>query len=631
MTQPSSSTAESDLRARLERAVAPAYEIADEIGRGGMGIVYRARDPRLKRNVAVKLLPPDLAFRADVRSRFLREAETAARLNHPHIVPIYAVDERDGLVYFVMALVDGESVGDRVKKANGGRLPVAEARRILREVAEALAYAHGRGVVHRDIKPDNILLDARGGGAMVTDFGIARAATEGDSRLTATGTALGTPTYMSPEQCAADRELDGRSDLYSLGTVAYHMLTGAPPFTGNSTPAIMLKQVTEAAVPVRRHRSEVPPDLERIVMRLLEKDPANRFADGGALLAALDGAPVAPIASSAPMPADAKLLAAEKAREALAGKHGRLATRRERRAARKRAKEEAEEARPLPERVRRFRRQFASYVATSLFLFGINAATGGGSEHTFWWAIFPALGMALGLAREGGRLWASGARFRDVFGGQPPSLPSAGAPPLPNTLPAGDTTAGGVAPPGVAADILAGPHGQPVRQAAADRRTVHDLLGRLNDAERKLLPDVKGTADALYDRIVGLATALHRLDGEVSPDRLPALDERIKRIEHSSEGGADRERRLGLLRRQRQMLADLVKSRDTLAEQSESAALLLQNLSLDLLKVRSSGLKSALDGVTSVTQEARALSREIGYVLDAADELRALEGRSEQG
>src|SRR5579862_4990442 len=200
--------ADPDLQARLGNALAPAYDIEGELGRGGMAVVYRARDTRLKRAVAVKLLPPELAFRGDIRSRFLREAETAARLSHPNIVLIYSVDERDGLVYFVMALVEGESVGDRVRRT--GALPVAEARRILREVADALAYAHANGVVHRDIKPDNVLLDRASGRAMVTDFGIARAASEdgGGSRLTATGAVIGTPAYMSPEQCSGDREID---------------------------------------------------------------------------------------------------------------------------------------------------------------------------------------------------------------------------------------------------------------------------------------------------------------------------------------------------------------------------------------------------------------------------------------
>src|SRR5687767_11079408 len=188
-----------------------------------MGIVYLARDRRLKRQVAVKLLPPELAFRSEIRTRFLREAETAAQLSHPNIVPIYSVDERDGLVYFVMSCIEGDNLAKVMH--DRGRLPADFTRRIVREVADALAYAHARGVVHRDIKPDNILLDGDGGRALITDFGIARAA-EAATRLTATGMAIGTPAYMAPEQAAGDREVDGRTDLYSLGVVAYQMLAG---------------------------------------------------------------------------------------------------------------------------------------------------------------------------------------------------------------------------------------------------------------------------------------------------------------------------------------------------------------------------------------------------------------------
>src|SRR5215467_13118203 len=288
---------DAELSARLAQALAPAYELDQELGRGGMAIVYCARDTRLKRRVAVKLLPPDLAFRADIRSRFLREAETAAQLNHPNIVPIFSVDERDGLVYFVMAYVQGGSLGDRLRRQ--GALPIDHARRMLRELSDALGYAHRSGVVHRDIKPDNILLDADTGRAMITDFGIARAASGAEgTRLTATGVSMGTPTYMSPEQCAGDRDIDGRSDLYSLGAKAYQMLTGQPPFAGNSTPAVMMKHVTETPVPPHNHRAEIPRDLEQIVLKLLEKDPANRFATGQDVVAALDGTPVAPLASS---------------------------------------------------------------------------------------------------------------------------------------------------------------------------------------------------------------------------------------------------------------------------------------------------------------------------------------------
>lgn len=598
-----------DLSARLGRALAPAYEIESELGRGGMAIVYRGRDARLKRGVAVKLLPPDLAFRADIRSRFLREAETAARLSHPNIVPIYSVDERDGLVYFVMALVHGESVGDRIRRT--GAMSIADTRRIVREVADALATAHANGVVHRDIKPDNILLDEQSGRAMVTDFGIARAASEegGGSRLTATGAAIGTPAYMSPEQCLGDRDIDGRSDLYSLGAVAYQMLTGEPPFSGTNTPSIMMKQVTERPVPLRERRRDVPEDFERIIMRLLEKDPANRFADGSALVAALDGEPFEAPAEPLPVaPRPAPTLPVEFESHRL--------SRREERALRREARRGRGPVSPA-ERLRRMRNHLVSYAGTSAMLFGINAMTGRG----FWWCVFPIMAMGVGFAKELGSFWADGMPLGSIFSGSLPvhALPAAESPTLTRSAP--------LPLPDMSNPVLAGTYGQVLRQAIVDRRNILDLVGRLNASELALIPDVKGTAEALYQRIVSLASALHRLDGQVDERRGAELGERIAQIERQPGAGGDQERRLNLLRRQRDMIDELARSRDSLVEQYESAGILLQNLALDLLKMRSSGIDAALGGLTSATQEARALSREIGYVLRAADELRDLEGK----
>jgi serine/threonine protein kinase len=599
-----------------------------EIGRGGMAIVYRARDTRLRRGVAIKLLPPDLAFRADIRTRFLREAEMAARLSHPNIVPIYTVDERDGLVFFIMALVDGESVGDRVRRLK--TLTVVEARQILREVADALAYAHARGVVHRDIKPDNILLDADSGRAMVTDFGIARAASEegGASRLTATGAAIGTPAYMSPEQCVGDRDIDGRSDLYSLGAVAYQMLVGEPPFSGNNTPSVMMKQVTEAPVPLRQRRPEVPADLERIVMKLLAKDPAARFADGAMLVNALDGAPVTPPpplqAAPRTEPAGNRLgsewrtrfandLVANTLRD-IGDRHAVRLSRYESRAVRRGGRGEP---RSVQQRLRRFRNRLVRYSGTSAMLVGINAMTG----HGFWWCVFPILAMGVGLIKEIGGFWADGVPIGSlVTGAIPPDAAPAGSVAL---VPG--PTAHHAPAASVTNELLAGPHAAVLRQAQSDRRSIEGMFTRLSDAERKLLPDVKGTSEALYERIVALAGALSRLDEQVGADRGAALDERIAQIELQSGDTGDRERRLSLLKRQRDMLAELLRSRATLLEQYESAGLLLQNLALDLLKVRSSGLDSALGGITSATQQARALSLEIGYVLTAADELNEID------
>ena len=252
-----------------------------------MGVVYRARDERLQRRVAIKVLPPELAFQQDIRERFTREAQTAARLSHPHIVPIHSVGEGQGLVYFVMGYVDGESVAARIRRR--GSLPVEEARRIMMETADALSAAHAMSVIHRDIKPDNILLEGTRGRVMVTDFGIAKAlsATSG-ATLTGIGVAIGTPAFMSPEQAAGERDIDGRSDLYSLGVVTYQMLTGALPFNAPSVAGILMKQITEPAPDLRIKRPDTPEDLAQAVGRCLEKDPEGRWATADALRRALE-------------------------------------------------------------------------------------------------------------------------------------------------------------------------------------------------------------------------------------------------------------------------------------------------------------------------------------------------------
>ncbi|MEO7359679.1 MAG: serine/threonine-protein kinase [Gemmatimonadaceae bacterium] len=266
------------LRARVQKAVANVYTLEKEIGRGGMAVVYAARELKLRRIVALKVLPPDLAFRADVRMRFVREAQTAAGLNHPNIVPIYAVDEKDGMVFFAMSLIDGETLATRLIREP--RPPIAFVESILIQVADALAYAHTAGVVHRDIKPDNVLIDSETGRATVTDFGIARAL-EGGSRLTLTGIAVGTPAFMSPEQATGEREIDGRSDVYSLGIMGYLMLAGRLPFEASSTPAMLVKHVSERPHPLLEYRSDAPPVLVSILERCLAKSPEDRWTAAG--------------------------------------------------------------------------------------------------------------------------------------------------------------------------------------------------------------------------------------------------------------------------------------------------------------------------------------------------------------
>ncbi len=265
----------------LQAALAGEYSLQRELGRGGMGIVYLARDVQLDRDVAIKVLPAHLALDDAARERFVREARMAAGLSHPHIVPIHRVGEADGYVFFVMSFIDGETLGERLRAR--GPLPPADAVRILREVAWALAYAHGRGIVHRDVKPDNILLESRTGRAIVTDFGIAHGAEED---LVADGKVMGTAQFMSPEQ-AADGALDGRSDIYSLGVVGYLAVSGRLPFETPHLHALLLKQATEDAPSVAKAAPGLPQALIAAIDRCLARDPAARFADGEALAEAL--------------------------------------------------------------------------------------------------------------------------------------------------------------------------------------------------------------------------------------------------------------------------------------------------------------------------------------------------------
>jgi eukaryotic-like serine/threonine-protein kinase len=258
------------------------YALEREVGRGGMGIVYLARDLKLERQVAIKTLPPHLATDATVRERFIREARTAARLSHPSIVPIHRADEIGGQVFFVMGFVDGESLAQRIRTE--GRLTPSEVVRVMRDVAGALAYAHARGVIHRDVKAENILLEHHTGRALVTDFGIARLAEA--TPLTATGQVLGTVHYISPEQVSGEA-VDARSDIYSLGVVGYLALSGRFPFNADLASAVLVAHVTKVPPPLLSVAPDVLPALASIIDRCLAKDPAERFQSGVELANAL--------------------------------------------------------------------------------------------------------------------------------------------------------------------------------------------------------------------------------------------------------------------------------------------------------------------------------------------------------
>jgi len=649
---------------RLLVAVGTQYLVDAEIGRGGMAVVYRATDLRLNRRVAIKVLPPELAFNADVRERFLREAQTAAQLSHPSIVPIYTVDEREGIVYFVMALVDGESLAERLVREP--RLPISEARRLLAGVADALAYAHSQGVVHRDVKPDNIMLDRATGRPMVTDFGIARAA-QGDTRLTVTGVAIGTPAYMSPEQALGERELDGRSDIYSLGVIGYQLLAGETPFKASNTPAMLMKHVSETPRPLAMLRPDTPAGLAHAIARALAKKHEERWPDAAAFREAIldtRAAPPsakpwpgsAPAADPAPprynetpplLPRNDRLYVEPTRPAALswtppmppmppmpaapvwgsrsdwrewkkARKRWEIEQRRRNRAVGMEDDEHEYAGLTVDEQLVRFRRKTIGTLATISFLAAVNLLT---SPH-FMWFLFPSAFMVLGIMRRAGKLWADGAPIGRFFSRGNAGVAGGKAPPPSTPRVSIAEAALRLAP----ADVLDGTYGEMVRRAAADHVAVRDTLARLPESERGMIPDVAPTVDALAERVGALATTLHRLDADVGSASVQSLEARLAALEAETRGSAtpEQERRIALLERQRASIGELAERRSVLASQLESAGLALQNLRLDLLKLRSSGLESAMSDVTSATQEARALSREIGNAVDAVREVRRL-------
>ncbi len=275
----------SDAVARLNAALEGRYTIERELGEGGMATVYLAEDVRHHRKVALKVLRPDLAATLGTE-RFLREIEIAANLTHPHILPLHDSGEVDGFLFYVLPYVEGESLRDRLGRE--GELPVSETIRILRDVVDGLAHAHEHGVVHRDIKPDNVMLSGRH--ALVTDFGVAKAVSQATGRhqLTTMGVALGTPAYMAPEQAEASEQIDHRADIYAVGALAYELLAGAPPFSGKSPQATLVAHLTQAPTPVTEHRAAVPIPLSQWVMRCLEKKPADRWQSSEEMLGQLE-------------------------------------------------------------------------------------------------------------------------------------------------------------------------------------------------------------------------------------------------------------------------------------------------------------------------------------------------------
>lgn len=649
MTDDAAAARESSaLRRRVEAAVGAIFEVEEEIGRGGMAVVYRALDRRLRRKVALKVLPPDLAFRADVRSRFLREAQMAAQLSHPHIVPIFAVDETGGMVYFAMGLVEGETLGKQL--ATNARPDIATVRRVLREVADGLAYAHAQGVVHRDVKPDNILIERASGRALVSDFGIARAA-EGDLRLTATGVAVGSPAYMSPEQAMGEQNVDGRADLYALGVVGWQMLAGELPFRAANTPGMLMHHISEPPRPLRALRSDLPGNLIYAIERAMAKSRDDRWADAAAFRDALDAGATVPElpfsnAHTPPrQPGAAKPWRIDPMQDsALDGESGAQALRewREQRKAwrerhkplvtneesslalRERETQKARHAQKTPEdRVRSLQRTMAFWVLLSGFLGAVNMLT----SPQFPWFMFPTLAIGIGVMTKLTALWVDGISLRSIFRRQPLRMDHGDAVP-------GGSSGGGHGPAlpgrtvpdlrGLPPEILDGPQGATIREAAEARAVITDVITSLSAQERLNLPDVQATATALEERVRALAGVLHQLDRDASPEARRRLERKLADVRASTLEAPEHDRRITLLERQQATLKDLADRRATVGHQLENAVLLLQTMMLDLLKLRSSGIEANVQDSTMGTQEARAVGRDIERVVDAANEVRRL-------
>jgi eukaryotic-like serine/threonine-protein kinase len=644
---PVAATADTELLARVERALAPQYVVEGELGRGGMGIVYRARDTRLKRTVAVKLLPPELAYRSEIKSRFLREAEMAAQLSHPNIVPIYSVDEKDGLVYFIMACVEGDNLAKRMANARGP-LPIAEVRKILREVSGALSFAHARKFIHRDIKPDNILLDADDGRAIVTDFGIARAVQDGqETRLTATGIAIGTPAYMSPEQCAGERELDGRADLYALGTLGYQMLAGRLPFEANSTPALLVKQLSEKPVPISERRPDAPADLAGIIMRLLEKEPSARFATADELSAALDGR----ISSGWQAPSrQAPVLAGSGSTQPswAYGDGGRApATASPSGAASYAGATSVEVARWYAPQVVKFRKGLAPFMTFAVVALVLDIVSP--VDMTFVPA-FWSIGIAMGYAK----LWQAGYDWRDVFKQPRATLladvisekfedvsamwdprkrvqvrerhrlrsQSGG-----NNSFFSDTDRAGGLEPGAASGPISeaaryGVWYDAVRDGVSDRAEIHRMIESLPKSERSLAGDIGPDADRLLEAVRAEAAQLADLDR--NPVQLPDLarfESEITLLESQANpleaGSEERVRRLAKLRREKRQAEAESKRRERASDRLEKARAALRSIRYDLVKLRSGSSVGASIHVTQLAERAQELARDVDAVLAA--------------
>ncbi|CAN5863958.1 hypothetical protein BH11GEM1_BH11GEM1_20460 [soil metagenome] len=463
-----------DLFRHVQQLLGSEFEIDLELGRGGMGVVYSAVHRALGRRVAIKVLPPHLALKAGARERFVREARLAAALSHPGIVPVYTAAATGDIAYFAMALVEGESLADRI--ARDGRFSIDDARFVLAEVAAALGYAHDAGVVHRDIKPANILIDRATGRPVITDFGIARTLDD-EHRITLDGDAIGTPSYMSPEQAMGDPDVDPRADLYSLGVVGYELVTGSLPFSAANAPALLTKHVVERPVPVLDRRPDVPPHIAGAIERALEKRPDARWHSMAEFRVALGAAPLPPRLSS-------RTLAP------LAGGDRRTLTS------------------ALRQGVWAFRRKLFTSVVLAALLALLNVASAGLDRGIYYYYFFydpdysvlKTIGalLLMNLIFRGSRLYADNVSIREMFLGVP-----------------ADEFGGAT----TAVHRHGARYERARRMALRDHGDISRLLGTMSPSEREMVGDVALVADALNQRIDKLAVELRDLDLELDVEK----------------------------------------------------------------------------------------------------------------
>lgn len=476
-------------------------------------MVYAGVDVTLQRDVAVKVLRPELAADEVMRVRFRREAEAVARLRHPHVVPIYSVGEQDGMVWYVMPLLTGPSLNVYLERS--GRLAIPEVRRILDETTGALALAHRAGIVHRDIKPDNMLLDGPASAARVllTDFGIAKALDPGmgTQTLTQTGIVIGTPRYMSPEQAAGERT-DARSDIYSLGVVAYQLLTGELPFEAATVAALLVKQLQADAPSVLRRRPDCPSDLAAAVARCLAKDPAQRWQSAEDLRNAVAA------------PGTAQTVAASRPRASAA-------------------------AAVLVSPIERFRRT----VIASLGLIGAVAVVDVVRRQVLL-SPLAALVAAFVVAVQYGRLWTAGYVWRDLW--------TRGATGSRSPVPLDSAEFG--------------PHEGAIQQARAERAAIRVQLEKLPRAARPRFEDAVPMADALLGRASALGRQLYALERQIEPG--PEEIERRLVATEAEPSSPGRAQRLAVLERRGEAVRGLLRRRDELAATLTTALTTLAGL-----------------------------------------------------